>query len=121
MLRASSNNPAAITGGTINNTPIGGTTKAAGGFTTLDIDYTNTATVGAVTINKASGRVNIAAAGTSVIVTNNLVTAASHVFAVMSSADATGRVISVVPAAGSFTINIVANTAQASFDFVVFN
>jgi len=84
-------------------------------------DGTNTATVGAVTINKTSGRVNIAAAGTSVVVTNNLVTAASHVFAVMSSADATGRVTSVVPAAGSFTINTIAVTAQASFDFVVFN
>lgn len=87
----------------------------------LYIDYTNTGTVGAVTINKAAGRVNIAAAGTSVVVTNSLVTAASHVLAVMSSADTTGRVISVVPAAGSFTINTPALTAQSSFDFFVIN
>ena len=87
----------------------------------LYLDYTNTGTVGAVTINKPAGRVNIAAAGTSVVVTNSVVSAASHVFAVMSSADSTGRVTSVVPAAGSFTINTVAVTAQASFDFVVFN
>lgn len=85
------------------------------------VDYTNTSTVGAVTINKASGRVNIAASGTSVVVTNSLVTAASHVMAVMSTADSTGHVISVVPAAGSFTINTVAVTAQTSFDFFVIN
>lgn len=87
----------------------------------LFIDYTNTATVGAVTINKAAGRVNIAAAGTSVVVTNSLVTAASKVFAVMASADSTGRVISVIPAAGSFTINTVAVAAQTAFDFFVVN
>lgn len=85
------------------------------------LPYTNTATVGAVTIDKASGRVNIAAAGTSVVVTNSLVTAASHVQAWASQADTTARVTSVVPVAGSFTINTVATTAQTSFDFVVFN
>lgn len=94
-----------------------GTVYATG----LRLDYTNTATVGAVTINKASGRVNIAAAGTSVVVTNSLVTVASHVVAVVSTNDTTARVTSVVPAAGSFTINTVATTAATSFDFVVFN
>ena len=85
----------------------------------LFIDFTNTAAVGAVTINTATGRVNIAAAGTSIVVTNSLVTVNSHIMAVMSTADATGRVISVVPAAGSFTINTVAVTAQASFNFFI--
>ena len=85
----------------------------------LFIDFTNTAAVGAVTINKAAGRVNIAAAGTSIVVTNSLVTVNSHIMAVMSTSDTTGRVISVVPAAGSFTINTVSVTAQASFDFFV--
>ncbi len=92
-----------------------------GNISQIYTDYTNTATVGAVTINKMAGRVNIAASGTSVVVTNSLVTAASHVIAVMSNADTTGRVTSVVPAAGSFTINTVAVTAQASFDFFVIN
>ena len=87
----------------------------------LYMDFTNTLTVGAVTIDKPTGRVRIAAAGTSVVVTNSLVTAATHVFAVMSNGDATGRVTSVVPAAGSFTINTVAVTAEATFDFMVFN
>ena len=95
--------------------------KSAKGYKGLYLGYTNTATVGAVTINKASGRVNIAAAGTAVVVTNSLVTAASHVMVVASTNDATARVTSVVPAAGSFTINTAACTAQTSFDFVVFN
>lgn len=83
------------------------------------MSYTNTATVGAVTISKSSGRVNIAAAGTSVVVTNTLVTAASHVVAWVSSNDATAQVRNVVCAAGSFTINTAAVTAQTSFDFMV--
>lgn len=131
MLRTASNNPAAITGGTIataaitggtiNGTPIGGTTKAAAGFTTVDVDYTNTATIGAVTINKASGKVRIAAAGTSVVVTNSLVVADSRIFCEVMSADGGGRVISVVPAAGSFTITIVASTLELVIAFFVIN
>lgn len=90
-------------------------------FKGVYLDYTNTATVGAVTINKPSGRVRIAAAGTSVVVTNSLVTAASHVFAVSSTADATARVTDVVPGAGSFTIRTVATNAETTFDFMVVN
>lgn len=95
--------------------------SAAKSLKQVYFDYTNTATVGAVTINKAAGRVNIAAAGTSVVVTNSLVTAASHVLAVISTNDTTARVTAVVPAAGSFTIYTVATTAQTSFDFFVVN
>jgi hypothetical protein len=104
--------------------PTDGTTgigRAANKLKHIHADYTNTATVGAVTINKMSGRVNIAAAGTAVTVTNSLVTAASHVFAVASTNDATAQVKSVVPAAGSFVINTAACTAQTSFDFFVLN
>ena len=92
------------------------------GWKQLFVDYTNTGTVGAVTINKAAGRVNIAAAGTSVVVTNSLVTAASKVFAVVAQADATAYVRNVVPAAGSFTITLgAAATAQVAIDFFVVN
>lgn len=94
---------------------------ASVGWKGLYLDYTNTATVGAVTINKPSGRVNVAASATSITVTNSLVTAASHVFAVCSTADATARVTSIVPSAGSFTILLVAATAQASIDFLLIN
>mgnify|MGYP001602994430 CR=1 FL=1 len=102
-----------------NGTPSIG--SAGFGIKGLYVDYTNTGTVGAVTINKATGRVNIAATGTSVVVTNDKVTAASHVMAWMSSADGTAGVTSVVPAAGSFTITCAAVTGQTSFDFFVIN
>ena len=90
------------------------------GFSRLYLDYTNTGTVGAVTINKSSGRVNIAAAGTSVVVTNTFVTAASKVMAIVSQNDATAIVKNVIPAAGSFTINLnAAATAQTSVYFFI--
>lgn len=80
---------------------------------------TASGTTGAQTINKPAGRVNIAAAGTSVVVTNSLVTANSIIIAVAATADATARVTSVVPAAGSFTINTVSVTAETAFNFLV--
>ena len=93
---------------------------AATGWTKLYIDYTNTGTVGAVTINKTAGRVNIAAAGTSVVVTNSLVTAASHIFATIATNDATATVKNVVAGSGTFTINLAAaTTAQTAIDFFV--
>lgn len=96
--------------------------RAAQAISKLYVDYTNTGTVGAVTINKAAGRVNIAAAGTSVVVTNSVVTAASHVMAVISTNDTTAVLKNVVPAAGSFTITLsAAATAQTSIDFFVIN
>lgn len=85
------------------------------------LDYTNTATIGAVTISKPSGRFNIGTGQTSVVVTNTLVTAASHILVVASQNDATGRVVNVVPAAGSFTVNCIAPTADMSIDFVLIN
>ncbi|MFC0773036.1 hypothetical protein [Terrimonas alba] len=85
---------------------------------------TNTAagTTGNQTINKASGTVNIAASGTTVTVTNSLVSANSIVIATIRTNDATAYVKNVVPAAGSFTINLgAAATNEVSIGFVVFN
>lgn len=93
----------------------------AGGLT---INATNTAagTTGNQTINKASGTVNIAAAGTTVTVTNSLVTTSSIVFAVIRTNDATAVIKNVVPGAGSFTINLnAATTAETSIGFFVIN
>ena len=93
----------------------------AGGLT---INATNTAsgTTGNQTINKASGTVNIAAAGTTVTVTNSLVTASSIVFAVIRTNDATATIKNVVPGAGSFVINLnAATTAETSIGFFVIN
>ena len=93
----------------------------AGGLT---INATNTAsgTTGNQTINKPSGTVNIAAAGTTVTVTNSLVTASSIVYAVIRTNDATATIKNVVPAAGSFVINLgAAATAEVSIGFFVIN
>jgi len=85
---------------------------------------TNTAagTTGNQTINRPTGTVNIAAAGTSVTVTNNLVTANSLVFAVIRTNDSTAVIKNIVPGAGTFTINLdAAATAETSIGFWVIN
>jgi hypothetical protein len=90
----------------------------------IQFPATNTAsgTTGNQTINKTSGTVNIAAAGTTVTVTNSLVTASSIVYAVIRTNDATATIKNVVPAAGSFVINLgAATTAEVSIGFFVIN
>lgn len=90
----------------------------------LALDTTDASgTPGAATINKASGKVSIAIGASSVVVTNNLVTAASTVLAVLQFVDATATtILSVVPAAGSFTINVNANATLATkVAFLVIN
>lgn len=88
----------------------------------VDQTITGTGTTGNQTIDKAAGTVNIAAAGTSVVVTNSLVSTSSIVFAVIRTADATATIKNVVPASGSFTINLgAAATAEISIGFVVIN
>jgi len=85
---------------------------------------TNTAwgTTWAQTINKPSGTVNFAAAATSLVVTNSLVTTSSIVYAVVRTNDTTATIKNVVPWSGSFTINLTAwATAETSVWFVVFN
>lgn len=97
---------------------------AATGIKRLYADYTNTATVGNVTINKISGRVNLGAGATTLTVQNTLVTAASHIF--LNSDGAPGNLVAVlfyaVPAAGSFTVNASPGvTNQTAIDFFVVN
>jgi hypothetical protein len=85
---------------------------------------TNTAagTTGARTINRASGTVNFAAGATSLVVTNALCTTASIVFATVRTNDVTAVIKNVVPAAGSFTINLAsAATAETSVGFLIIN
>lgn len=112
------NNITPLTTGTV------GLGSASLGVSKIYVDYTNTGTVGAVTINKASGRVNLAAAGTSLVVTNSTVTAAAHCF--LNADGAPGNVVAVqlyaVAAAGSLTINAVpAVTNQTAIDFFCVN
>jgi len=84
--------------------------------------YTISGGTGAQTINHISGTVNFAGAATSLVVTNSLVSTSSIVFAVIRTADATAQLMNVVPAAGSFTINMsVAPTGTTSVGFFVIN
>ena len=114
----------AITGGTINGATIGQTTPAAVKTSNLAAVFTDSSgTPGNVTNSSPRGRVAIAAGASSVVVTSTLVTAASTVFAIVSSVDGTLLTINqVVPAAGSFTIyGNAAATATTKVDFVVVN
>ena len=94
----------------------------SGGGITYTATNTAAGTTGNQTINKPSGTVNIAAAGTSITVTNSLVTTSSIVFATIRTNDATAVIKNVVPSSGSFTINLnAAATAETSIGFFVIN
>jgi hypothetical protein len=119
-------------GGTLRGLTIGGysagsstitpwLTFSGSGLVSYPTTVTATGTTGNQTINKLTGTVNIAAAGTTVTVTNSLVSANSIVHCVIRTNDATARIVSVVPSSGSFTINIVAATAEVSIGFIVIN
>lgn len=83
---------------------------------------TATGTTGAQVINKPSGSVNFAAAATSLVVTNSLVTANSLVFVAVNTGDATLNYVWAVPTAGSFTIfGNLAATAETKVRFLVVN
>lgn len=101
------------------------TQTGVSGLGKLALERTITAagTTGAQTINKIAGTVNFAAAATSVVVTNSLVTTSSIILCVIRTADSTFTSIkSVVPASGSFTITAnAAATAETSVGFVVTN
>lgn len=88
----------------------------------LSKTITAPATTGAQTINKSSGRVNFAAAATSLVVTNSLVDANSIVTCNIATADDTAADVKAVCAAGSFTIYLgTAPTAETAVDFRVTN
>ncbi len=90
---------------------------APGGDLKLSRTITTAGTTGNQTINKMAGTGNIAAAGTTVTVTNSFCTTSSIVHAVLRTNDATARLVNVVPGSGSFVINIVACTAETSIGF----
>lgn len=80
-------------------------------------------TAGAVTTSATSGRVGIAAAGTSVVVTNPAFNTESKFLAYLSNAAADGTALyitRITPAAGSvtFTLNAAA-TAAVSIDWAL--
>ena len=82
---------------------------------------TAAATTGAQTINKSSGSVNFAAAATSLVVTNSLVTTSSVIHCTIATNDATAADLKAVAAAGSFTIYMTAPTAETRVNFFLTN
>lgn len=93
-----------------------------GGDIIVDKTITAAGTTGNQTINKLNGTVNIAAAGTTVTVTNSFVTASSTVLAVIRTNDSTAVLKNVVPGVGSFVINLTAAAnAEISIGFLVIN
>lgn len=118
-------NPAsvAITGGTINGASIGQTTAAAVKTSNLAATYTDSSgTPGNVTNSSPRGRAAFAAAGSTVVVTSSLVTAASTILVTLGGADATLTSVRVTAAAGSFTVTgNAAATGITPFDFLVVN
>ena len=87
----------------------------------VSFDYTVAANVGAATINKPSGRVTAQTGTTNLVVTCNYCTANSIVIPVGAANDATGRVTSVVAAAGNFTLHYTAPAANWPINFAVLN
>jgi hypothetical protein len=73
----------------------------------------STGTPGAATINKPIGKSAIAAAASSVVITNSLVTATSHIIITPHARDTTCKELIAVPAAGLFTVSGSANATAA--------
>lgn len=88
----------------------------------LDKTVTAAGTTGAQTINKNAGTVNFAAAATSLVVTNDRVTANSIVIATVATNDATMKSVIAVAGAGSFTLTAnAAATAETRVNWLVIN
>lgn len=86
-----------------------------------DATITAGGTTGAQTINKGAGCVNAAAASTSLVVTNSLVSTSSIILASIQTADTTTLSAQAVAGSGSFTLTYPAATAETKICFVVFN
>jgi hypothetical protein len=119
-----SNQAASNTGVTNNwNFYAGGT---APNFFNGDMRFNKTVTAagttGAQTISKNAGTVNFAAAATSLVVTNTLVTTSSIIICTVGTNDTTMKSVQAVAAAGSFTLYPnAAPTAETRVNFIVIN
>ena len=119
-----SNQAASNTGVTNNwNFYAGGT---APNFFNGDMRFNKTVTAagttGAQTISKNAGTVNFAAAATSLVVTNTLVTTSSIIICTVGTNDTTMKSVQAVAAAGSFTLYpSAAPTAETRVNFIVIN
>ena len=109
----------------INNGTLGGVGNLAlngTGHLILPKTITAPATTGAQTINKTSGRVNFAAAATSLVVTNTICTVNSIIIGSIATNDSTANGLRVVAGPGSFTIHMLtAPTAETAVNFLLTN
>jgi hypothetical protein len=82
----------------------------------------STGAPGAATLNTPSGRSAIAAAASSCVITNSLVSATTIVLVVLMTNDGTALLKNVVPGAGSFTVTLnAAATGNTNFGWVLWN
>jgi len=87
-----------------------------------DATVVATGTTGAQTINKTAGSVNFAAAATSLVVTDSLVTTSSIINCTVATNDATFKSCQCVAASGSFTIFAsAAATSETRVNFWITN
>ena len=88
----------------------------------ITVAGTNAGSTGAQTINKASGRVQFAAAATSLVVTNSLCTTSSLIIATVGSNDTTMKSVQAVAGSGSFTLYAnAAATATTLVSWLIIN
>lgn len=121
---ASVSNEVTLGNASVNTLRLGG-----GNFAVSDTDFklshTTTAggTTGAQSIAKPAGRVNFAAAATTLVVTNALVTANSIIIATVNTNDGTMKYVTAEPTAGSFTLRAqpAAPTGETKVSYVVYN
>lgn len=92
-------------GGTIASTGTLLAGDGSGNAIAVPSTATPSGTTGAQTINKPSGSVNFAAAASSLVITNSLVTANSVVLATVNTADVSMQSVQAVAGAGTITIS----------------
>lgn len=114
--------------GTNTNIAAAGGAVAIGARLTVGTDVSfvsftdDSATTGNRTVNKARGFSAIAAATSTITITNTFVTTSSQVVATLMTNDATAILKNCVPASGSFTCNLTANaTGTTKIAWTVFN
>lgn len=120
------NNEIEVTAAAINPTSNGTTElgSTALRYKRLFIDAVTTppGTTGDVTVHRNAGSANFAPGALSLIVTCNRCSADSVVLAVVATDDLTAQIKSIVPANGSFVINLVSPaTAETKVGFLVLN